>query len=303
MEKSRETRGEDRFGLSPWQIHWLGKPAEHLKRYYDLPIRFGDGFCNLSTKPHILLAGKSEKAMDDCLKMMLASLESLTRRGEVVLSIYDGAGTVFQHPAEPDRHRAVMRFPWEVIRELEWANDEMARRYDRLKQAQCRNIKEFNQKNRDARMPLVVMVLHSLGELMSFQSARTESLLFSLSSRARAAGIHLICSTNRIHSDTLSPRILINFSTRLVFRTDTREESELLGITPYPTPKRFAVYRGNPYGLFGSEVEEHDKLGDATRLSDNEAIFVTYRRILNFENHKRNMNYEKRCSIIHTNEC
>ena len=160
---------ENNYGLSPWQRQLLERHAEHLKRHYALPIQFGECFCNLSIKPHILLAEKTETAMDDCLKMMLASLESFTRLGEVVLSIYDGSGTVFQRPTEPDRHRTVMRFPWEAVRELEWANAEMARRYVRLAQAQCRNLKEFNQKNVDTKMPLVVIVLHGLEELMSFQ--------------------------------------------------------------------------------------------------------------------------------------
>ena len=210
---------KNNYGLSPWQRQLLESHAEHLKRHYALPIQFGESFCNLSIKPHILLAGKIETAMDDCLKMMLASLESFTRLGEVVLSVYDGSVTVFQRPAEPDRHRAVMRFPGEAVRELEWANDEMARRYVRLAQDQCRNLKEFNQKNRDTEMPLVVIVLHGLEELMSFQPKKTDDLLFSLCSRSRAAGIHLICSTTRLHPDTLTSRILINFSRQTTHNT------------------------------------------------------------------------------------
>lgn len=225
---------------------------------------------------NLLLAGKEEKSLTKCLLAMVEELEKNTNASELQLSVFDGATPIFNFHPVSGRHRLLTSSVPEAIQELEWANEELKRRYEVLSKVECANIKDYNKKHVGAAMPRILFIIHELGELMEADGGSTERLLVKLLARARAVGFYVICTTTRIRSDVLTSKILTSLDERLVFRTDSRKESELLGLEGTPLPKYARPYRGNPATEIGGIAAEHEKHGDATRLAPNEAIFIYY---------------------------
>ena len=129
----------------------------------------------------------------------------------------------------------------------------------------------------DAPLPRIVIVIHELGDLMAADAVRTERMLVKLlSRRAQPIGIYVICSISRIRPDVLKPWMLTHFGGRLVFRTDSKDESELLGLKTSLFPKWVRPYRGNPATRIGKEIEKAEKGEDAVRLDADEAVFFYY---------------------------
>lgn len=236
---------------------------------------------------NLLLAGKDENAMGRCLNTMLAGLEKRADFGEMLFSIYDGVEPIFHFSPIAGRHRAIHTSALEAIRELEWANEEMSRRYETMVQAKCRNVDKYNEVHGDRTMPRIVIIIHELADLMATDAAKTEKLLGRLLPRSQAAGIHVLCSTARIHTDVLTSRILASFINHLIFRMDSKEESELLGLKFYPLPKAARPYRGNTATNIGRAIEEAEKRQDATRLDANEAVYLHPDYYLSYENGRR----------------
>lgn len=236
---------------------------------------------------NMLLAGKDENAMGKCLNAMVSGLERETAFGEMLFSIYDGVEPIFHFSPIAGRHRAIHTSASEAIKELEWANEEMSRRYETMAQAECRNVDKYNEVHGDKAMPRIVIVIHELADLMANDAAKTEKLLGRLLPRSQATGIHVLCSTARIRKDILTSRILASFINHLIFRMDSKEESELLGLKSYPLPKAARPYRGNPATDIGRAIEKAEKRQDATRLDANEAVYLHPDYYLTYENGRR----------------
>ena len=156
-------------------------------------------FINLPIVRHhlasFLLAGKEEARMAECLNSFMTELEKNTSAEELQFIVFDGAEPFCHFTPVPGRHRAIHSSPATAIRELEWANWEMALRYELFAQAGWRDFYDYNRNHGDAVMPRLVIVIHELGELMASDGRKTEQLLVKLLARSDAAGIYVICST------------------------------------------------------------------------------------------------------------
>ena len=213
-----------------------------------LPVALGknvDGsllISDLSSMPHLLVAGSTGSGKSVCINVMLLSLMiSKTPRQlrlllvdpkMLELSIYDGIGHLLMPVVtEPDKAAGA----------LKWAIEEMDRRYRLMKNYQVRNILAYNNavtngeiKQTDPKqpkldlLPYIVVVVDELSDLMMTSPKDVEDSIQRLAQKARAAGIHLILATQRPSVDVLTGVIKANLPCRLSFQVASRHDSRTI---------------------------------------------------------------------------
>ena len=187
----------------------------------DLPIAFGRTITNevfvadLAKMPHLLMAGATGQGKSVGLNVILASLLYkrhpsqlkfvLVDPKKVELSIFNKIERHFLAKL-PDTEEAIITDTKKVVNTLNSLCMEMDRRYDLLKDAGCRNLKEYNRKFVERRlnpkkghrfMPFIVLVIDELADLMMTAGKEVETPIARLAQLARAIGIHLIVATQR----------------------------------------------------------------------------------------------------------
>ncbi|MCD6161802.1 MAG: DNA translocase FtsK 4TM domain-containing protein [candidate division Zixibacteria bacterium] len=228
---------------------------------YVLPLALGKTTAgkafvvDLSTMPHLLIAGATGSGKSVCLNCIITSLLYqispdklrfiLIDPKMLELSIYND----LQHLEKPVVTE--MKYAEKVLAE---AVVEMEERYRKLAKIGVRNIKDYNITS-DEPLPYVLIIVDELADLMMIGSARIEMLITRLAQMARAVGIHLILATQRPSVDVITGLIKANFSTRIAFQVATKVDSrtildingaekllgngDLLYMNPaYPEPKR-----------------------------------------------------------------
>ncbi len=220
----------------------------------DLPIAFGKTISNevfvtdLAKMPHMLMAGATGQGKSVGLNAVLASLLFkkhpsqikfvLVDPKKVELNIYK---TIERHflakiPGDQD---AIITDTKLVVHTLNSLCKEMDDRYDLLKDAQVRNLKEYNAKFISRRLPptdkikhrylpYIVVVIDELADLMMTAGKEVEHPIARLAQLARAIGIHLILATQRPSVNIITGTIKANFPTRVAFRVSQKIDSRTI---------------------------------------------------------------------------
>lgn len=220
----------------------------------DLPIAFGKTISNevfvtdLAKMPHLLMAGATGQGKSVGLNVVLASLLYkkhpsqikfvLVDPKKVELNIYK---TIERHflakiPGDQD---AIITDTKLVIHTLNSLCKEMDDRYDLLKDAQVRNLKEYNAKFISRRLPpnekykhrflpYIVVVIDELADLMMTAGKEVEHPIARLAQLARAIGIHLILATQRPSVNIITGTIKANFPARVAFRVSQKIDSRTI---------------------------------------------------------------------------
>ncbi|MDZ4667073.1 MAG: DNA translocase FtsK [bacterium] len=220
----------------------------------DLPIAFGKTISNevfvtdLAKMPHLLMAGATGQGKSVGLNCVLASLLYkkhpsqikfvLVDPKKVELNIYK---TIERHflakiPGDQD---AILTDTKLVIHTLNSLCKEMDDRYDLLKDAQVRNLKEYNAKFISRRLPptdkikhrylpYIIVVIDELADLMMTAGKEVEFPIARLAQLARAIGIHLILATQRPSVNIITGTIKANFPARLAFRVSQKIDSRTI---------------------------------------------------------------------------
>ena len=220
----------------------------------DLPIAFGKTISNevfvtdLAKMPHMLMAGATGQGKSVGLNAVLASLLFkkhpsqikfvLVDPKKVELNIYK---TIERHflakiPGDQD---AIITDTKLVIHTLNSLCQEMDDRYDLLKDAQVRNLKEYNAKFISRRLaptdkikhrylPYIVVVIDELADLMMTAGKEVEHPIARLAQLARAIGIHLILATQRPSVNIITGTIKANFPARVAFRVSQKIDSRTI---------------------------------------------------------------------------
>lgn len=220
----------------------------------DLPIAFGKTISNevfvtdLAKMPHLLMAGATGQGKSVGLNCVLASLLYkkhpsqikfvLVDPKKVELNIYK---TIERHflakiPGDQD---AILTDTKLVIHTLNSLCKEMDDRYDLLKDAQVRNLKEYNAKFVSRRLPptekikhrylpYIIVVIDELADLMMTAGKEVEFPIARLAQLARAIGIHLILATQRPSVNIITGTIKANFPARLAFRVSQKIDSRTI---------------------------------------------------------------------------
>lgn len=221
------------------------------KSTYDLPITLGKTISNeifvadLAKMPHLLMAGATGQGKSVGLNMLLTSLIYkkhpatlkfvLVDPKKVELYLFNKLERHFL-ACLPDSAEAIITDTKKVVNTLNSLCKEMDLRYDKLKDAGCRNIKEYNQKfinrrlnpNEHDFMPYIVLVIDELADLMLTAGKEVEHPIARLAQLARAIGIHLVVATQRPSVNVITGTIKANFPARLSFKVMSKIDSRTI---------------------------------------------------------------------------
>ncbi len=218
----------------------------------ELPIILGKTVSNelyvsdLAKMPHILIAGATGQGKSVGLNVLLTSLIYRKHPSQLKLVLVDPKkvelslfNKIERHflAKLPDSEEAIITDTKKVIHTLNSLCIEMDHRYNLLKDAGTRNIKEYNQKfisrklnpNEGHRfLPYIVLVIDELADLMMTAGKEVETPIARLAQLARAIGIHLVVATQRPSVNVITGIIKANFPVRLSFRVTSKVDSRTI---------------------------------------------------------------------------
>ncbi|WP_127844914.1 DNA translocase FtsK [Psychroflexus aestuariivivens] len=218
----------------------------------ELPIAMGKTISNetytvdLAKMPHLLMAGATGQGKSVGLNVILTSLLYQKHPAEVKFILVDPKKvelTLFNKIERhylaklPDTEEAIITDNNKVINTLNSLCIEMDQRYDLLKDAMVRNIKEYNVKfkarklnpeNGHKFLPYIVLVVDEFADLIMTAGKEVETPIARLAQLARAIGIHLIIATQRPSVNVITGMIKANFPARIAFRVTSKIDSRTI---------------------------------------------------------------------------
>ena len=218
----------------------------------ELPIALGKTISNetfvvdLAKMPHLLMAGATGQGKSVGLNAVLTSLLYRKHPAEVKFVLVDPKKvelTLFNKIERhylaklPDTDEAIITDTTKVVNTLNSLCIEMDNRYDLLKSAMVRNIKEYNTKFKARKLnpndghqflPYIVLVIDEFADLIMTAGKEVETPIARLAQLARAIGIHLIVATQRPSVNVITGIIKANFPARIAFRVTSKIDSRTI---------------------------------------------------------------------------
>ena len=218
----------------------------------ELPIALGKTITNevfmvdLAKAPHMLVAGATGQGKSVGLNAIVTSLLYKKHPAELKFVIVDPKKVEFSvyTPIErhflaklPDGEDAIITDVSKVVQTLNSLCIEMDTRYDLLRKAGCRNIKEYNAKfiSRQLNpekghrfMPYIVIIIDEFGDLIMTAGKEVELTICRIAQLARAVGIHAIIATQRPTTNIITGTIKANFPARVAFRVAAMMDSRTI---------------------------------------------------------------------------
>jgi DNA segregation ATPase FtsK/SpoIIIE, S-DNA-T family len=218
----------------------------------DLPVALGKTISNeifiadLAKMPHLLMAGATGQGKSVGLNAILVSLLYKKHPSQIKFVLVDPKKvelTLFNKIERhflaklPDSAEAIITDTKKVVHTLSSLCTEMDTRYDLLKDAQVRNLKEYNAKfisrklnpeNGHRFLPYIVLVVDEFADLIMTAGKEVEAPIARLAQLARAIGIHLIIATQRPSVNIITGTIKANFPSRIAFRVTSKIDSRTI---------------------------------------------------------------------------
>ena len=218
----------------------------------ELPIALGKTITNevymvdLAKAPHMLIAGATGQGKSVGLNAIVTSLLYKKHPAELKFVIVDPKKVEFSVYAPIERHflaklpdgeDAIITDVTKVVQTLNSLCKEMDTRYDLLKKAGCRNVKEYNAKFIERRlnpekghhfMPYIVIIIDEFGDLIMTAGKEVELPICRIAQLARAVGIHAIIATQRPTTNIITGTIKANFPARVAFRVAAMMDSRTI---------------------------------------------------------------------------
>jgi S-DNA-T family DNA segregation ATPase FtsK/SpoIIIE len=219
---------------------------------FDLPVVLGKTIANdtymfdLAKMPHLLVAGATAQGKSVGLNAILTSLLYRKHPAELKLVLVDPKKVELSLYAKLERHflaklpdadEAIITDTQKVVYTLKSLCQEMEDRYDLLKAAQVRNIKEYNDKFFQRRLnplkghrylPFIVVIIDEFADLLMTAGREVEEPIARLAQKARAIGIHLVIATQRPTTTIITGLIKANFTARIAFRVISSIDSRII---------------------------------------------------------------------------
>ena len=208
--------------------------VEFKKKDIKLPIALGKSISgtpitgDLSSMPHLLIAGTTGSGKSVCINTIILSLLYkhspdkckfiLIDPKMLELSTYEGIPHLLC-PVITEAKKAASVLGW-VVKEME-------NRYKLMTRVGVRNIDGYNDKNKVS-MPYIVVIVDEMSDLMLVAGKEIENYIQKLSQMARAAGIHIIMATQRPSVDVITGTIKANFPTRISFQVTSKIDSRTI---------------------------------------------------------------------------
>jgi len=223
---------------------------------FELPVAFGRTITNeifmvdLAKMPHLLVAGATGQGKSVGLNAIITSLLYKKHPAELKLVLVDPKKVEFNIYGDiekhflaklPDGEDAIITDTSKVVETLNSLCKEMDDRYDLLKKAHVRNIKEYNEKfyNRHLNpekghrfLPYIVVIVDEFGDLIMTAGKEVEMPIARIAQLARAVGIHMIIATQRPSVNIITGVIKANFPARVAFRVSSMIDSRTILDSP-----------------------------------------------------------------------
>lgn len=219
---------------------------------FELPVAFGRTITNeifmvdLAKMPHLLVAGATGQGKSVGLNAIITSLLYKKHPSQLKLVLVDPKKVEFNIYGDiekhflaklPDGEDAIITDTSKVVETLNSLCKEMDDRYDLLKKAHVRNIKEYNEKffNRNLNpekghrfLPYIVVIVDEFGDLIMTAGKEVEMPIARIAQLARAVGIHMIIATQRPSVNIITGVIKANFPARVAFRVSSMIDSRTI---------------------------------------------------------------------------
>ena len=223
---------------------------------YDLPVAFGSTITNeifmldLCKMPHLLVAGATGQGKSVGLNAIIASLLYKKHPSTLKFVLIDPKKVEFNIYSDiekhylaklPDGEEAIITDVSKVVQTLQSLTIEMDNRYDLLKKAHVRNIKEYNAKfvtrhlnpeKGHKFLPYIVVIIDEFGDLIMQAGKEVEMPIARIAQLARAVGIHMVIATQRPSTNIITGVIKANFPARVAFRVMAMVDSLTILDTP-----------------------------------------------------------------------
>jgi S-DNA-T family DNA segregation ATPase FtsK/SpoIIIE len=233
----------------------------------ELPLALGKGTAgevettDLADMPHLLVAGATGSGKSVAVNSMICSLLYTFTPDELQMIMIDPKVLEFSvYNGIPHLHLPVVTDPKEATVALNWAVEEMEKRYEKLADMGVRNVRSYNERVADlteqarkdqragkeesealsklgvdadgnpkhTHLPYLVVIIDEFADLMMTSSKEVESAVARLAQKARAAGIHMILATQRPSTDVITGMIKANFPARIALRVTSNTDSRVI---------------------------------------------------------------------------
>ena len=237
-------------------MHSIIASKKFQESKFDLPVAFGRTITNeifmvdLAKMPHLLVAGATGQGKSVGLNAIITSLLYKKHPSELKLVLVDPKKVEFNIYGDiekhflaklPDGDDAIITDTSKVVETLNSLCKEMDDRYDLLKKAHVRNLKEYNEKftNRHLNpekghryLPYIVVIVDEFGDLIMTAGKEVEMPIARIAQLARAVGIHMIIATQRPSVNIITGVIKANFPARVAFRVSSMIDSRTILDSP-----------------------------------------------------------------------
>ncbi|MFA6987915.1 MAG: DNA translocase FtsK [Acholeplasmataceae bacterium] len=218
------------FGNVVSDLEFINDKTHPLKIALGVDIDGNNIFADIKKMPHGLIAGATNSGKSVCVNTIIMSLLMKNHPDDlkfilidpkmVELSIYNE----IPHLATPVITDAKM-----AATALNWACEEMDKRFLRFAQSRTKDLDSYNEKAETdyslEKMPYIVIIIDELADLMMVSGSEVENSIQRLTQKARAAGIHLLVATQRPTTDVVKGTIKANIPTRIAFRVSSFTDS------------------------------------------------------------------------------
>ncbi len=219
---------------------------------YELPIALGKTITNevyiadLTKMPHVLVAGATGQGKSVGLNAIISSLLYKKHPAELKFVLVDPKKVEFSIYSAIERHflaklpdteEPIITDTNKVVQTLQSVTREMDMRYDLLKAAKVRTIKEYNTKFKSRHLlpskghrflPYIVVIIDEFSDLIMTAGKEVESPIIRIAQLARAVGIHMIIATQRPSTNVITGIIKANFPARIAFRVQSMIDSRTI---------------------------------------------------------------------------
>jgi len=184
---------------------------------------------DIGRMPHVLIAGTTGSGKSVLVNTWITSLLFRTTPAEVRLILIDPKRVELTgYNGIPHLLTPVIVEVDKILSSLHWAVNEMENRYSRFAEVGVRNIEGFNDLSGFQAMPYIVIFIDELADLMVYAPTEVEDAICRLAQKARAAGIHLVLSTQRPSVDVITGLIKANIPTRIAFNVSSMVDSRVI---------------------------------------------------------------------------